>query len=119
MLKLFVEPKSKSIALSAQRWIEDISKECAVKKAIGEKNPTFNVPKKDPQVINRVLDQYTFRPANGDCNGDGNNLLTVVSRSPSIYPTFSYNVETGEKTCSHDGPIERLPECSARRNGEW
>ncbi len=88
-----------------------IAKECLVKKSNGEENPTFTVPKID--------NIYTFLPASGNCDGDENNLLSAVSKDPSRYPTFSYNVETREKTCIHDGPNEELHACSARRNGEW
>ena len=90
--------------------IATIAKECAVKKISGEYNPTFIVPK---------LNKYTFLPASGNCNGDANGLLTAVSENSSKYPTYSYNVKTGAKTCSHDGSNEKLNGCSARRNGEW
>ena len=48
-----------------------------------------------------------------------NPLQFAANEDLSTYPTFSYNVETGEKTCSHDGPNEQLYGCSARRNGKW
>ena len=91
--------------------IETIAKECSVKKVYPEKyEPTFDLP---------TLSGYTFLPVNGNCDGDENNLLTAKSKRSKQYPTFSYNVETGEKTCSHEGPTGLLHGCSARRNGEW
>ena len=96
--------------VSAQNSLVLIAKECAVKKTNREINPIFDVPD---------LDHYTFKPVNGNCEGDENNLLTAVSEDLSKYPTFSYNVETRERTCSHEGPTGELNGCSTRRNGEW
>ncbi len=100
----------KARSAEAMNTIATIAKECAVKKANREIKPTFDVP---------ILDNYTFKPENGNCDGNKNNSFTAVSEDLSKYPTFSYNVLTGAKTCSHDGPKEELHGCSARRNGEW
>ena len=56
------------ISSQAVNKIATIAKECAIKDAVGEKNPTFDVPE---------LDSYTFKPVNGDCDGDENNLITA------------------------------------------
>ena len=91
--------------------VAEIAKECAVKKAIGELDPKFN----------KIEDSnyYTFIPADGDCDGDENNLITAQSKKTEKFPTYSYNVETGVKSCSHDGQNKQLKACSARRNGKW
>tara|TARA_B100000212_G_scaffold338358_1_gene314756 strand:- start:143 stop:577 length:435 start_codon:yes stop_codon:yes gene_type:complete len=98
----------KSYPSAATAMLATIAKECAQKKADGQINPTFNnIPK---------LDHYTFSPVNGDCNGDQNNLLSAISRKPSKYASFSYNVVTGKKTCFHDSPND-LYGCD--KNGNW
>ena len=95
----------------APNTLPQLAKECAVKKANGELDPKFY----------KIEDSnyYTFLPEDGDCDGDENNLITAQSKSTEKFPTYSYNVKTGVKTCSHDGPKEELHGCSARRNGEW
>ena len=100
----------KSYPSAATATLATITKECAQKKADGQINPTFNIPK---------LDHYTFSPVNGDCNGDQNNLLSAISRKPSKYPSFFYNVVTGQKSCLHKGPTGTFLGCSARKNGKW
>ena len=101
-------PKAKSSA--AANIVATNAKECFARKANGEENPVFKIFQ---------LRGYKIFPEDRNCNGDENNLLTAVSEDLSTYPTFSYNVETGEKTCSHNGPAEKLYGCSARKNGEW
>ncbi len=106
-----IKPMDTSTARGiAVRTLDNIVKECTYKKAIKDANPTFVVP---------VLTNYKFTPINGNCDGDENNLLTAASENQSLVPTFSYNVETGEKTCFHDGRNKKLHGCSARKNGEW
>ena len=97
-------------ARQARINIGNIAKTCAINEATGEINSLFSVPK---------IDKYIIIPTTGDCNGDENNLITVMSQKPSKYPTYSYNVKTKEKTCSHDGPNEELHGCSAKRRGKW
>ena len=45
--------------------------------------------------------------------------IKLVSQDESKNPSFSYNPETREKSCSHNGPNEELYDCSARKNGRW
>tara|TARA_B100000902_G_C26661905_1_gene598823 strand:+ start:138 stop:572 length:435 start_codon:yes stop_codon:yes gene_type:complete len=101
-------PKARSAA--AANTLATMAKECAVYKANGKENPTFSISQ---------LQGYKIFPKDRNCNGDQNNLITFQSKVTKQNPTFSYNVETGEKTCSHNGPNEVLHGCSARRNGEW
>ena len=89
----------------------DAVKQCFLKESEGELDPKFM---KFPDY-----DHYTLIPADGDCGGDENNLITAQSKNTEKFPTYSYNVETGVKSCTHDGPNEELHSCSARRNGEW
>ena len=107
-LPVFLE--SPPAASRATNLLATIAKECAVKKADGEINPTFGIPE---------VKHYIFSPENGDCNGDPNNLLSAISKKPSKYPSFFYNVVTGQKSCLHKGPTGSLLGCSARKDGEW
>ncbi len=95
---------------TAANAIATIAKECAVKKAVKEIDPKFS---------KFELENHTITPSDLNCDGDQNNLITAQSKNTEKYPTFSYNVETDEKTCSHNGQNEELYGCSARRNGEW
>ena len=106
----WAKTENKAIDQKALNTISSMRKECADKEYMGEENPTFTVPK---------LNKYTVLPANGNCKGDENNLLTVLSTDLSKYPTYSYDVETGAMTCSHDAPTEERHSCSARSNGQW
>lgn len=85
---------------AAKNTIAQIAKECAVKVANLENGPTFNVA---------ALSGYTLTPANGDCAGT-NDLITATRQagaSQEIPQVISYNVETGDKTCT------------AGNNGDW
>ena len=95
----------------AMNSIYSIAKECAIKNANNEINPTFNVPELDHP--------YKFYPQDGDCNGDLNNLLSAISDKPTRHPSFFFNMVTGQKSCLHEGPTGSLYGCSARRDGEW
>tara|TARA_A100001035_G_C27599550_1_gene415825 strand:+ start:41 stop:664 length:624 start_codon:yes stop_codon:yes gene_type:complete len=114
LLSLIAIPKdpqtNKAKAAAAANTLATMVKECAAKKAYGEINPTFSIPE---------VKHYIFSPVNGDCNGDPNDLLSATSRKPSKYPSFFYNVVTGQKSCLHKGPTESLLGCSARKNGKW
>ena len=108
-IKEYPSPERAKSLLAAEA-VAIKAKECAIKNAKGIKKPTFS-----PSRINK----YKIFPEDRDCNGDENNLITAQSINTAKYPNYSYNVETGEKTCSHDGPSEKLYGCSTRRNGKW
>ena len=107
----FINIKGNHPSDAAGNIVATYAKECAVKKAQGELDPKFTKIK--------GLNYYTFTPVDTDCDGDENNLITAQSKNTEKFPTYSYNVKTGEKTCSHNGPNEELYGCSARSNGEW
>lgn len=81
---------------AAKNTIAQIAKECAVKKANLENNPSFNVPS---------LNGYDIVPANGSCAGTGD-LITAnreQGASTALPGAISYNVVTGAKTCTAGG----------------
>jgi len=104
------EQKEFRESVLAQNSIANIAKECTRKNTNNEINPTFNVPE---------LNHHKFFPQDGDCNGDLNNLLSAISEEPTRFPSFFYNVVTGQKSCLHEGPTGSHNGCSARRDGKW
>ena len=82
--------------ISAKVTLGTILKECALKRANGEKNPRFIVPES-------LTNLYTITPLDGDCNGDKNNLIIAYpySEFASWFPTFSINVITGERSAGN------------------
>lgn len=85
---------------AAKNTIATIAKECAVKEANLEANPTFNVPQ---------LQAYTVTPANGDCSGTGDWITATkdADASDELPDVIRYNVDSGVK------------DCTAGDNGDW
>ena len=108
----FTEISKKARSAAASKTVEAIAKECLVR-----------VSNKDDLVSTLLLDVelsgYKLYPLDGNCNGDENNSIKAISNNTKKYPTYSYNVKTGKKVCSHNGPNEELHGCSTRRNGKW
>lgn len=78
---------------AAKNTIATIAKECAVKVANLESNPTFNVPQ---------LQAYTVTPANGDCTPSDNWITATrnTDASDEVPEVIRYNVDTGVKNCT-------------------
>ena len=106
----FTEISKKARSAAASKTVEAIAKECLERVSNKDLVSTF---------VDVELSDYKLYPLDGNCNGDENNLIKAKSNNTKKYPTYSYNVKTGKKSCSHDGPIEELFGCSARRDGEW
>ncbi len=96
---------------TAKNTIATIAKECAVKEAVGEINPTFEVPE---------LTGYVIYPSDGSCGGDEFGEIKAIRKkeyedkaefdfwswesssipwSPNIPKEIKYNPKTGAKTC--------------------
>ena len=112
----FVDIKHKAQSAAAMNTVATVAKECAVKKAMGEKNPAIKVTQ---------LEKHKITPLDGNCDGDKKGLITAVSTDLYKYPTFIYNIQTGEKTCFHNGVKWDVDEerhyhgCTAKKNGTW
>ena len=106
----FTEISKKARSAAASNTVEAIAKECLERVSNKELVSKF---------LDVELQSYKLYPLDGNCNGDENNLIKAKSNNTKKYPTYSYNVKTGKKSCSHDGSNEELHGCSARRNGEW
>tara|TARA_Y100000994_G_scaffold248388_1_gene256051 strand:+ start:1425 stop:1877 length:453 start_codon:yes stop_codon:yes gene_type:complete len=102
----FVSINDKAKASAAANTLAVIAKECAVKDANNVSNPTFNAI---------ALSGYSYAPTSRSCAG-ASNLITMTSDTPANYPTFVYNVSTGEKSC---GTGSSLPLHGCDANGRW
>ena len=106
----FLNVQNKANSAAARNLVSNIAKACL--DAFSKKDLTYSFP-----IIE--IPGYKIYPLDGNCKGDENNLIKAKSENTKKYPTYSFNIETREKKCSHDGPNEELNYCSAKRNGEW
>ena len=106
----FIKISSKARSAGASNTVEAIAKECLERVSRKDLVSTF---------LQVELQGYKLYPFDGNCNGDEDNLIKAESENTEKNPTYSYNVQTGVKSCSHDGPNEELHGCSTRRNGKW
>ena len=108
---------------AAKNTLATIAKECAAKKA-NAGTGTSIVPELQGYRSNKkniagfYLGNFRLK-SNTIFNCRDTEEIKLVSQDESKNPSFSYNPETREKSCSHNGPNEELHGCSARRNGEW
>ena len=106
----FINVQNKAKSSAARNIVMNIAKECL--EALSKKDLVYTFS--DVELLG-----YQLLPLDGNCKGDENNLIKAKSENTKKYPTYSFNIETREKKCSHDGPNEELYGCSAKRNGEW
>ena len=106
----FINVQNRAKSSAARNIVRNIAKECL--DALSKKDLAYTFSDVE-------LPGYQLFPLDGNCKGDGNNLIKAKSENTKKYPTYSYNTVTGEKTCSHDGQNDELNGCSAKRNGEW
>ena len=94
---------------AAANTVATVAKECAVKIA----NDSVNV--QTYAAVN--LDGYSSFTVNGsttNCSNSGSIIATSADNTK--YPTFTYNISTGEKTCTASGDAVGLG-CNAA--GKW
>ena len=106
----FINVQNRAKSSAARNIVRNIARECL--DALSKKDLAYTFSDVE-------LPGYQLFPLDGNCKGDGNNLIKAKSENTKKYPTYSYNTVTGEKTCSHDGQNDELNGCSAKRNGEW
>ncbi len=88
----FMSIADKARAAAASNTVATVAKECAVK--------LTNDPNNTQTFAAVNLDGYsafTFKGSTTNCANDGEIIAT--SANTGKYPTFKYNVGTGEKTC--------------------
>ena len=91
----FTSINNKARASAAANTVATTAKECAVKYANGESSPTYATV---------TLDGYSSFQVDGsttDCAETGN--IVATSSDQAKYPTFTYNLSTGVKTCTYTG----------------
>ena len=108
---------------AALNSIATIAKECAATTSDAETG-TFIIPEIQGYRSNKkniagfYLGNFRLK-SNTIFNCRDTEEIKLVSQDESKNPSFSYNPETREKSCSHNGPNEELHGCSARRDGRW
>jgi type IV pilus assembly protein PilA len=91
----FQSMTTKARAAAASNTVATIAKECAVKYANGTASPTYAAVR---------LDGYTsFQVAGSTTNCATTGSIIATSSNDALYPTFSYNIATGAKTCTYSG----------------
>ena len=99
----FTNINDKARASAASNTLAQAMKQCAVDEANGVSSPTLGP---------FDLDGYT-RVASTACPSASSPTITFTSSTPAKYPTFTYNVTTGAKTCATAG----VQNCSS--SGTW
>ena len=99
----FTNINDKARASAASNTLAQAMKQCAVDEANGVSSPTLGP---------FDLDGYT-RVGSTACPTSSSPTITFTSSDASKYPTFTYNVTTGAKTCSTAG----VQNCSS--SGTW
>jgi len=105
----FTSINNKARASAASNTVATLAKDCAVRFANGASGAGLNF-----SAI--TLDGYTGVTVNGSptaCDDTGNIIAT--SSDPALYPTFTYNIANGNKTCVYTG--SESVGCSA--GGRW
>ena len=93
----FTSINNKARASAASNSVATLAKSCAVKFANGATGSDLN-------FATMNLDGYTSVKVNGSataCDDDG--LIIALSSDEGKYPTFKYNITTGDKTCTYTG----------------
>jgi len=108
----FVSINDKAKASAAANTLAQIAKECAVKDAKNVSSPTF--------AETNLSGYPTITPSGRSCAGDtSGNITFTADQSAAKYPTFTYNVNTGAKTCTHThATLTILHGCSGKP-GTW
>ena len=85
------------------------------------KNIEIKLASLSAQEISQRINQeaYQFFPKDFDCSGTEDGLIIMSAINKNQLPTFSYNILTNGKYCSHEGPTEEYLGCSNKINGTW
>ena len=94
----------------AKSYLVRAAKGCKDKELSGVKNPIFSF------VDYQMVGEYLFIPEEVNCKGDVNNVITAQSKNLKLWPTYSYNLTTGERLCYQDARIRDIRGCF---NGTW
>ena len=92
----FTSINNKARASAAANTVATIAKECAVKYANGEANPTR--PQVTPDGYQAVVVVNGSTSSATGCTQTG--TIVATSTTPANYASFTYNTATGAKTCA-------------------
>ena len=105
----FMSIADKARSAAAANTVAQVAKECAVK-LVNDSSST--------QTFSPVnLDGYTAFTVNGsttNCSNTGS--IVATSADNKKYPTFTYNIATGEKTCTATTDASKELGCPS---GKW
>jgi type IV pilus assembly protein PilA len=92
----FTSINNKARASAAANVVATTAKQCAVKYANGE---TTAAELAIPEVSLNSYTSLTINNSLDTCAEEGE--IVAESSDESRYPTFTYNIETGDKTCTY------------------
>ena len=107
----FQSMTTKARAAAASNTVATIAKDCAVKYANGATGTGLNYPR----VTLDGYDSFVVNTSATACSNTG--TIVATSGNAGLYPTFTYNVVTGEKTCTYTGTDYAAVGCSS--SGRW
>ena len=94
----FTSINNKARSSAAANTVATVAKECAVKYANGETAPTRPVVTPDAYGSVSVTSPDTTGAVTTGCTSTG--IISVTPIASGTLPVFSYDVETGAKTCT-------------------
>ena len=112
----FVSIAEKSKAIAASNTVATIAKECAVKLAEGITNPQFEEPSLQGYAKVKSISTVQNAAEGTACNTTG--TIYAIAVDDKLHPDFTYNVETGAKTCNFTGTAA-LGEKRGCKSSKW
>ena len=97
----FMSIADKARAAAAANTVATVAKECAVKITYD----STSTHKFSPVTLDGYS-SFTFGTSNTNCADTGK--ITATSKDTKKYPTFVYDVATGEKSCTASGAAVNL-----------
>ena len=104
----FMSIADKARSAAAANTVATVAKECAVKIT----NDSSSTQKFAPVSLDGYT-SFTFGQSTTDCASSGK--ITATSANTAKYPTFIYDVSSGDKTCTASGDAVKLG-CT---DGKW
>ena len=105
----FMSIADKARSAAAANTVAQVAKECAVKITNDPDTvQTYSAVKLDG------YDTFTVNTSTTNCSDSG--LIVATSSDPGKYPTFTYDISSGDKTCSATTVASQNLGC---KNGTW
>ena len=107
----FTSINTKARAAAAMNVVATTAKQCAVKFANNETGNDLKIA----EVSLNGYDSFTINGETDECDDEGEIVATAADQDK--LPTFRYDIETGDKTCSYAGDENDVVGCS--NDGLW